>query len=159
MLPVVDGGVTWNYPLDLFDDRKYVDPVDGWIPPKVDYPTVYDENQIYNKQTLGFRVDTADEIKAEKESWRLPPAKIEDFFGYLKAVIGYMTDTANKIHLHTNDWHRTIALDASGVRATDFDLTDEQIQLLTDNGVKGATEYFQWFNDANADPTPINRIV
>ena len=156
---LVDGGVTWNYPLDLFDDLKYVD---AGAPDTFSKPasqTVYDENHIYNKQTLGLRVDTQDEIAAEKEGWHLPPAKINDFFDYLKAVVGFMNDMANKLHLHQNDWHRTIALDASGVRATDFDLSGDLIEKLRDNGRAGATQYFAWFNDPNASPAPINRVV
>ncbi|MBI5381894.1 MAG: patatin-like phospholipase family protein [Opitutae bacterium] len=155
---LVDGGVTWNYPLDLFDDRKYVAPGSPWEPPLVDYPTAYDANHIFNKQTLGFRVDTQDEIKAEKESWGLPPQKIDNFVDYLRALVGFMNDMANKMHLHTNDWHRTVAIDAGGVSATDFDLSDAQVQLLIGNGRTGTTNYFNWFNDPASAPPPINRI-
>lgn len=155
---LVDGGVTWNYPLDLFDDREYVAANDPWQPPAVAYPTVYDANQIYNKQTLGFRVDTQDEIKAEKESWRLPPAQIDHFVDYLKSLVGFMNDMANKLHLHDNDWHRTVAIDAAGVRATEFDLSDAKVAMLVDNGRKGTAEYLQWFLDHNASPAPLNRI-
>jgi NTE family protein len=155
---LVDGGVTWNYPVDLFDDKKYVAPGDPWVPAPVDYPSNYGASHIYNKQTLGFRVDTQDEIKAEKEAWRLPPAKIENFMDYLKAVIGYMGDMANKAHLHENDWHRTIAIDATGVRATDFDLSDAKVAELMANGRRGATEYFDWFNKPAAGNPPLNKI-
>ncbi len=85
----VDGGVTWNYPLDLFDDKKFVvNPAAGINPQDMNYDTVYDDNHVYNKETLGFRVDTKDEIKAEKDSWRLPPVEINDFFDYAKALVG-----------------------------------------------------------------------
>lgn len=154
----VDGGVTWNYPVDLFDDRKFVAANDPWVPQPPNYTTVYDANQIYNKQTLGFRVDTHDEIKAEKESWRLPPAQIDDFMDYIKVLVGFMGDMANKMHLHENDWHRTIAIDAAGVRTTDFDLPDSKVKMLTENGRKGAGEYFNWFNDPNSKPPPLNRV-
>jgi NTE family protein len=152
----VDGGVTWNYPLDLFDDKKYlVNPAAGVTP---GYDTVYDDNHVYNKETLGFRVDTADEIKAEKDSWRLPPVEINDFFDYAKALVGYMGDMANKMHLHNNDWHRTIIIDAGGVKTTEFDLSDDKVNMLVQNGQQGATTYFQWFNDPTAAPPPINRL-
>ena len=40
MSPIIlDGGGTWNYPVDLFD-----------------YPTKRRETHVYNKQTLGLRV-------------------------------------------------------------------------------------------------------
>lgn len=145
----VDGGVTWNYPLDLFDDVKYVTNSAAGVPPG--YATVYDDNHVYNKETIGFRVDTADEIKSEKDSWRLSPVEINDFFDYAKALVGYMTDMANKLHRHKNDWDRTIFIDASGVKATDYNLTDDQVKMLVQNGVQGATNYFQWFNNSASE--------
>lgn len=152
----VDGGVTWNYPLDLFDDKKYlINPAAGVVP---DYATVYDDGHVYNKETLGFRVDTVDEIKAEKDSWRLPPVEINDFFDYAKALVGYMGDMANKMHLHKNDWHRTVFIDAGGVKTTEFDLPDDKVEMLVQNGQKGASVYFDWFNDPNSAPPPLNRV-
>lgn len=152
---LVDGGVTWNYPLDLFDDRKYLgNPAAATVPAG----TVYDANHVYNNETLGFRVDTHDEIAAEKLSWSLPPKKIDDFFDYLKALVGFMTDTANKLHLKDADWHRTIALDATGVSSTDFSLSDAKVKQLMESGVAGATKYFAWFGNPAANPKPINRV-
>jgi NTE family protein len=153
---LVDGGVTWNYPLDLFDDKKYLDNPAAGVSP--DYDTVYDTNHVYNKETLGFRVDTADEIKAEKDGWRLPPLEINDFFDYAKALVGYMGDMANKMHLHNNDWQRTIIIDAGGVKTTEFDLSDDKVKMLVQNGQQGADAYFQWFNNPNVSPSPINRV-
>lgn len=156
---LVDGGVTWNYPLDLFDDKKYlIDPSAGIDPKEMGYTTVYDDNHVYNKETIGLRVDTQDEIAAEKISWQLPPQEIKDFFDYIKALVGFMNDMANKLHLHNNDWHRTIAIDAGGVKTTDFDLSDAKVNLLVKNGKDGTQKYFDWFNNPEADPAPVNRM-
>lgn len=152
----VDGGVTWNYPLDIFDDKKYLVNQEAGIVPN--YVTIYNAEQVYNIETLGLRVDTADEIKAEKDSWRLPPVEINGFFDYAKALVCYMGDMANKMHLHKNDWDRTVFLDAGGVKTTDFDLPDEKVNMLVENGFKGATKYFQWFDDSGSLPPPINRL-
>jgi NTE family protein len=151
----VDGGVTWNYPIDLFDDKKYLsDPKAGAKPTT---PTVYDKNQVYNKETLGFRVDTADEIAAEKASWKLPPQKVDNVAEYITALIGFMTDMANKAHLSDQDWHRTVFIDAAGIGATDFGLTPPQIKMLIANGVAGTNTYLKWFTNAKAKVKPINR--
>ena len=57
MSPIIlDGGVTWNYPVDLFDDSAYLAPGDEAFCPAVDYPTKRSETHVYNKQTLGLRV-------------------------------------------------------------------------------------------------------
>lgn len=152
----VDGGVTWNYPLDLFDDVKYLEnPAAGIVPTY----TKYDDNHRFNKETLGFRVDTHDEILAEKDNWNLPPVDINDFFDYAKALVGFMGDMANKMHLHGNDWHRTVAIDAAGVKTTQFDLSDELVELLVNNGESATKKYFDWFNDPAAAEVPINRVV
>jgi len=155
----VDGGVTWNYPLDLFDSKPFVSAPGHWVDPRKewDYPTVYDENHVYNKETLGFRVDTADEIAAEKKAWRLPPQRVDDILDYAKALIGFMTDTANKMHLHKNDWDRTVFIDALGVRATDFKLSDDKVEELIQSGRDSATKYLDWFEDPKEHP--INRVA
>lgn len=151
---MVDGGVSWNYPVDLFDDARYTqdNPAAGQ---PVNYPTVYAATQVYNKETLGFRVDTRDEIKAEKEGWRAPPADINDFFDYIKALFGFMIDMANKAHLHTNDWHRTVFIDAEGVGTTEFDISEQKVETLIANGRKGVTDYFKWWD---ATPGAMNKI-
>jgi len=64
---MVDGGVTWNYPVDLFDDLKYLREGDETAFSAVDYPTKRSDSQVYNKQTLGLRVATSDEIKAQSD--------------------------------------------------------------------------------------------
>lgn len=128
---LVDGGVTWNYPLNIFDDKKYLsDPGNEKLFTEPDYPTTHSKEQVYNKETLGFRVDTKDEILASKKNWQVPPNDIENFVDYLKAFLGFMMDIANKAHLHENDWHRTVFIDALGVKATDFQLSDEKIEEL-----------------------------
>jgi NTE family protein len=152
---LVDGGVTWNYPLDLFDDTKYlIDRAAAEIPTG----TRYDANHVYNKETLGFRVDTFDEIAAEKNSWNLPPRQINDFFDYIKALVGFMTDTANKLHLKPADWDRTVVIDAAGVNSTDFSLSDDKVKLLMQNGVTGTQHYLDWFTSPTSDPQPLNRV-
>jgi len=153
----VDGGLTWNYPIDLFDDLRFVeDPSRTETYTRVDYPTKYHENHVYNKQTLGFRVDTEDEIRAEKEGWRKPPAEINHFLDYVKILVGCITEMANKSHLHQNDWHRTVFIDAGGVKTTEFNLPREKVDQLVENGRQGTEAYFQWFEDPNQQP--LNRV-
>lgn len=90
----VDGGVSWNYPIDMFDDARFLeDPKQGVKP---DYPTLYSDTQVYNKETLGFRVDTADEIAAEKRTWQSPPDKVDDIEDYIKALVGFIRSTSER---------------------------------------------------------------
>jgi NTE family protein len=154
---LVDGGLTYNYPIDLFDDKKYVPDPKARI--AVNYPTRYGPGHVYNKETLGFRVDTKDEIRAEKLHWKLPPAKIKNFGDYARALIGFVSDMANKVHLHTNDWHRTVFIDAKGVGTTDFGLPAAKVRTLLESGREGTRDYFRWFESpAPGEPAPLNRI-
>jgi NTE family protein len=153
----VDGGVTLNFPLDLFDDKKYLSDRENQRLFRVaDYPTVKSDDHVYNKETLGFRVDTRDEIDAAKKNWRLPPKDIEDFVDYLKAVLGFMMDMANKAHLHENDWHRTVFIDGKGVGTTDFNLSTDKVKALIESGEKGANDYISWFEAPESNPK--NRV-
>lgn len=153
---LVDGGATWNYPIDLFDDTAFAPAPEAAVP--VDYPTTYGPSHIYNKETLGLRVDTKDEIAAEQNDWATPPRQIDDFFDYIKALAGLLTDMANKAHLHANDWHRTIFIDATGVGATDFDLAEAKVRQLVENGRRGVDDYFKWFTALPPAPVPLNRV-
>ncbi len=143
---MVDGGVSWNYPLDLFDEARYL--LDGAAGIPVKYPTTYGPDHVFNHQTLGLRVDTRDEIRAEKEGWKAPPLEIESFFDYAKALVGFMNDIANKAHLHQNDWHRTVFIDAEGIGTTEFDIAPDKVETLVKNGVNGVNEYFTWWDSA-----------
>jgi len=151
----VDGGVSWNYPIDMFDERRFLDDAKKGVKP--DYPTLYSASQVFNKETLGFRVDTADEIAAEKQSWKSPPDPVDNIEDYIKALVGFMLDTANKTHLHDDDWHRTVFIDAAGIGATDFGLSQAEIKTLIANGVQGTTAYLKWFTSAKAKVKPLNR--
>jgi NTE family protein len=149
----VDGGVTWNYPIDLFDDKKFNPASNAFVIP--DYSR-YDENTVYNKETLGFRLDTRDQIQAEKDHWKSPPFPILNLLDYAKALIGFMNDMANRLHLHQNDWHRTIFIETGSIGTTQFDLSSADIQMLVRNGQTGVQDYFKWFNDPTAQP--LNRV-
>ncbi len=150
----VDGGVTWNYPIGLFDDEKFKPAPGAAMTPA--YPTRYRPSHVYNKETLGFRVDTKDEIKSQKDSWRAPPKDVESIYDYAKVLIGLLMAAANKGHLHQDDWDRTVFIDALGVKTTDFDLTDGQAQKLIDSGRDGAEKYFEWFE--KLEENPHNRV-
>ncbi|MBI3581618.1 MAG: patatin-like phospholipase family protein [Nitrospinae bacterium] len=153
----VDGGVSWNYPIDIFDDKKYLSRPDNALLFDVPTYTRYHDDHVYNKETLGFRVDTKDEIAAEMKSWELPRKDINDVGEYAMALSDFALGMANKMHLHKNDWHRTVFIDSGDVSFTNFSLPKEKIDMLVNKGVSCTEEYFKWFN--NRDNNVINRVV
>jgi NTE family protein len=142
---IVDGGLTWNYPLNLFDDPQFLHDEDNGV------ATVYaqSEDHIFNTETLGFRVDTTKELAANLKDWSNEPAKVDNIVSYAWALVTFIRAIANKVHLHQNDWARTIFIDVGEeIGFTDFDLSAKQQQFLSDQGRKGVRNYFDWLTSA-----------
>lgn len=142
---MVDGGVAWNYPLNIFDNVKYLNkPENG---EKVPYNNF--ENYVFNHETLGFRLDSAEEISCNKSNWSNIPKNIDNILNYGFYLREFIYSMANKKHLHKNDWNRTIFIDTLDVRTTDFDISREKINTLIESGKTGVKNYFDWRNGQN----------
>ena len=156
----VDGGLLDNFPVKLFDREKYVTSekrkTDYYEKQNADFLKEYPERSpyVYNKETLGFRLDSKEEIAAFR--YNEPQVeKIDHFFEYVKALIKTILESQSNTHLHGDDWQRTIYIDTLGVATTDFSLSDDMKRALEESGRSGANEYFKWFDDpANQ---PVNR--
>lgn len=140
----VDGGVYYNYPINLFDKSKYLSDAKK------------NNKEVYNKETLGFRVDSSEEIKIRKKK-QLTNSRINSLKEYIQALIGGLTDMANKIHLKEKDWHRTIYIDSLGISATQFDLSNKQKEDLISSGLESAQSYFKWFDNSKGKEKPLNK--
>lgn len=159
----VDGGVLNNYPIKLFDREKYISPENR---AKMAVKTEYYEKENkrflekhpssspyrYNKETLGFRLDSKQEIGVFRYGNEPQHHKIGDFFDYAKALITTLIESQGTTHLHSDDWQRTIYIDTLGVGTTDFDLSDAMKKKLEDSGRTGAEEYLKWFNSDQSNP-------
>jgi NTE family protein len=152
----VDGGVLDNYPVKLFDREKYLSsPAAGRV---TDYYRRVNESvagrerpisspYIFNKETLGFRLDTREEISVFRDQAEPPHRRIGSFFDYGLALIETLMDAQASSHLHGDDWQRTIYIDTLGVKTTEFDLGDEWKGKLVESGRAGVQAYFQWFDN------------
>ena len=157
----VDGGVLNNYPIKLFDREKYIDPASR-AEMAVHRPHYDEENKqfliehpisspyVYNKETLGLRLDSKQEIAAFRYGAELQHQKIAGFADYAKALVSTILESQGNIHLHSDDWHRTIYVDTLGVKTTDFDLSDDRKKELEESGRAGAELYFDWFDNWSA---------
>jgi NTE family protein len=125
---LVDGGVACNYPIKLFDKQKYVD------------SNCRIDSYRLNSKTVGFRLDTKAEI--DEDGWNSTPVKTDNFKQYISSIITFLMEMANKRHLSQCDKDRTIFIETGDVRATDFDLSKEKIQMLLKNGEKAVYKYF-----------------
>jgi NTE family protein len=162
----VDGGVLDNYPVKLFDRLKYIEPDEQEVAAR--QTKYYDkENRAflkkhetgspytYNRQTLGLRLDSKQEIAAFRYGAEPSRRKIDDFFDYARALVTIITEAQANRHLHGDDWQRTIYIDTLGVSTTDFDLGARKKDALVKSGRNATTAYFDWFNSRDAEP--VNR--
>ena len=152
----VDGGVLVNYPVKLFDREKYVR--------KSGRRTIYYDchnqalaesgkhisNYVYNRETLGFRLDSEKEIAVFRDQAEPERQKVDDFFSYAWALVQTVLEFQQSIHLHSDDWQRTIYIDTLGVKTTDFDLSDDLKNQLVESGRRGVEKYFEWFDHSDA---------
>lgn len=152
----VDGGVLNNYPIKLFDREKYIEDR------KLQRATPYylSVNQaiastsspyVYNKETLGFRLDSREEIGVFRDGQEPAHQKIDDFFDYSVQLVHTILDAQLNSHLHSDDWHRTVYVDTLGVKTTDFNLDDATKQRLIKSGREATEKYFAWFDDTTSD--------
>ena len=162
----VDGGVLDNYPIKLFDRERYIEPEN--LGTHSMEPGYYEEVNkqlismgkeispyVYNMETIGFRLDSKEEISMFRDQAEPPQHKIDDFFDYSWGLVETILEAQGNQHLHGDDWHRTIYIDTLGVKTTQFDLDEKTKQDLVNSGIENTTEYFKWYDDpANK---PVNR--
>ena len=154
----VDGGCLNNYPVKLFDREKYILPqtsVKTMGRPTDYYKAINDSflkehressPYIYNKQTLGFRIDSKEEIAAFRYN-ELHKYEVKKFSQYAIGMLGTMMNCQSNEHLHSDDWQRTVYIDSLGISTMDFDLSDEDKNNLVDSGQKYTKKYFdEWFD-------------
>ena len=103
---------------------------------------------VYNKETLGFRLDGKDEIEMYLNPDAQPAEKeIKSLFTYTKALVTTLIDFQNNVHLHSDDWQRTIYIDTLGVNSTDFGISDSKKKKLVESGITNTKKYFMWYNN------------
>ncbi|MBO7629039.1 MAG: patatin-like phospholipase family protein [Bacteroidales bacterium] len=153
----VDGGLLDNYSIKTFDQINFVDDKKRNIR-RTDYyeklnskKTVQEKNgdnhYIYNKETLGFRLDAKEDISMYLSHKEIVRNQINTFFTYSKALITTLIDFQDNVHLHSDDWQRTVYIDTLGFRAIDFDISDVKKQKLFDSGRQYTEAYLEWYNN------------
>ena len=153
----VDGGLLDNYPIKVFDHASYVfeeqnkrvtdyyEKTNKSLRKKLDQVDEY----VYNKETLGFRLDSKEEIEKFLHPNLVMPIKndIKTLFSYTKALVTTLIDFQNNVHLHSDDWQRTVYIDTLGVGSTDFKISDTKKKNLVESGKSHTIKYLEWYND------------
>ena len=151
----VDGGLLENYPIKTFDQvdfianansirrTEYYETINTKCMQKGNAKTEY----VYNKETLGFRLDSSDEISMYLGKGSTEVKEIKNFLGYTKALVTTLIDFQNNVHLHSDDWQRTIYIDTLGVGSVDFDISDDKKTDLLNSGKQYTESYLEWYNN------------
>lgn len=159
----VDGGVLNNYPIKLFDRRKYLAAEQD---KQTGVETAYyrSENKrllkkhpnaspyVYNRETLGLRLDSKEEIGVFRDGDEPRHREIDDLFDYIQALVTALMEQQGSNHLHADDWQRTIYIHSCGVGTADFGLSEARKKALEKSGRDAVARYFQWFDDAASNP-------
>ncbi|OGO76836.1 MAG: patatin [Clostridiales bacterium GWB2_37_7] len=153
----VDGGALENYPIKLFDRRSYIDrhfrttdyynEVNGHG--NINEMSAY----VFNMETLGFRLDSWNEIKMFEGLEKPEHYEIRDFFDYIKRLITTLLDSQQNRHLHSDDWQRSVYIDSLGIKTTDFEISEAQKNALVEAGILGTEKYFNWFESTKDNIT------
>ena len=147
----VDGGVLNNFPIRIFDRRKYVKTL-GEIPSnyslqneKLGLKDGSEREYVMNAETIGFRLDSKKEIGTFRDRAEPIRREIDDFFSYAKALVFTMMESQQNQHLENEDWNRTIYIDVLDVGTTDFGISEERKTALIESGASGAKAYLSWY--------------
>jgi NTE family protein len=114
---VVDGGVLSSFPVDVFDRT------DGRLP---------------RWPTLGVK------LSARPESSQMQRFEVRGTLDFARALLGTLLTWHDQMHVDDPCVaERTIFVDTSGVRATDFDLDPETQDRLYEKGHRAATRFLE----------------
>lgn len=153
---LVDGGLLDNYSVKTFDRRAYLFDINNarrteyyeQINKKMGATRGMDRNEyVYNKETLGFRLDTKEDISMYLGQSSARCKEINSFFTYTKALVTTLIDFQNNVHLHSDDWQRTVYIDTLGVGAVDFDISNSKKASLVESGRLYTEAYLEWYNN------------
>ncbi len=155
----VDGGVLNNYPVKLFDRLKYLENkelerIPDYYKGENDRLTSISPSSstyIYNKETLGFRLDPGREIAVFRDGQTPQSEQIENLLDYTMQLVKTLMSIQENQHLHSDDWHRTVYINTRGYSTFDFDLSNESKKELIESARESTENYFKWWSEKGKD--------
>jgi len=125
---MVDGGLTGNFPLTIFDSL------------------VSDENRFHrvaNRQTVGIRIDTPEQIRYDTLNKGLAPIPIDRFKDYVAAFYSYAIENLNRNSLTPEDWQRTVSISSGNIGPKIRKLSVHEKNFLIGNGYEAMTRFLR----------------
>ena len=128
---MIDGGVTANFPIRIFDNKKYNLNCDS-----------IDREVCINDLTLAIRVDSDEQIKLDEEGNKLAAKDIKDIKDYTVAFYRYLLENLNRQTLIPEDWERTISVSSAGIDPRIKKLSFKEKEKLIESGRAGVNKFF-----------------
>jgi NTE family protein len=108
---MVDGGITGNFPIRMFDSLSQT-----------------------NFSTLGFRIDSEEQIKNDREGKSIASIPVVNLKQYMYAFYNIMIENLNRQPLTKADWQRTVSISDGNVKPRIRKLSAGEINILIGNG-------------------------
>jgi NTE family protein len=115
---MVDGGITGNFPIRMFDTLSRT-----------------------NFSTLGFRIDSEEQIKNDREGKSIAALPTDNLKQYMYAFYNIMIENLNRQPLTKDDWKRTISVSDGAVRPKIRKLSATEINILIESGKQAIKTY------------------
>ena len=121
---VVDGGITSNFPIFLFD-------------------TIIDGKRIENPHTLGFKIDREEQIEQDRLKGTIAPIEISRFNDYVSALYNYVMESLNRTDFTEQYRKRTVSISSKGISPKIKRLSSEQKSSLIKSGQLYSQQHFE----------------
>lgn len=124
----VDGGLLYNYPVGVFDTKRYC-------------------HGGFNHETLGFKIVShtdAEEYEDAKfedddsDDAGSKPSNLKDFCVSMGEAV---YDQCQRVYISPRDWERTVKINVGNSSSMNFNLTTAEKDALIEAGKKGAREF------------------
>ena len=129
---MVDGGIIGNYPIHVFDTFSI--------------DSLGRSTRIPNPNTIGFRMDSEEQIGMDNSSKNLANIKVEGFEDYISALYILVIESLNRAHLEEYDWKRTISISSMGIGPKVRAFSDDEKKSLILSGQRSTAKFLDTIN-------------
>lgn len=127
---MLDGGFAANFPIRLFDSTRYITPA---------LPNRY----AVNPHTIGFRIDSDEQISSDKERNGLAAIPVNGFNHYMRALYTLVIEQLNRQTLTNDDWSRTVSISDGQVGPRIRKLSTGEVTTLVNNGASATASFLK----------------
>jgi NTE family protein len=129
----VDGGLVMNYPITIFDEYRYYSGAS----------VAAFQDDFKNPQTLGFRLDSQEQITHDQDQTGLAPQAIEGIDDFTVALYVMVIENLNRQKLDNADWARTVSINTVEIGPRVKKLSDTQKNELISSGRAASSFYLE----------------